>query len=150
MASKEKVFLPGPKQPLWGCSGCGMDGNWANRTTCRGCGKSAPWKVVAAAKAAAAANVAAAARAAEDARTLQSGRAPAAWYMTALEHTLRALAVRVRAPGLESEHDFDKHGPIISTQMCKLLVALLHAALLASAVLRAGSKPALRGGRLGE
>ena len=63
--------------------------------------------------------------AAEDARTLQSGRAPAAWYMTALEHTLRALAVRVRAPGLESEHDFDQHGPIIRTQLGKLLVALL-------------------------
>jgi hypothetical protein len=48
----EPQVLHGPRKPLWGCS-CGVDGNWASRLRCRGCDKSAPHRVVAAAKKAA-------------------------------------------------------------------------------------------------
>ena len=44
--------LNGPKMPHWGCS-CGEAENWASRLQCRGCGKSAPGRVAAAAKEAA-------------------------------------------------------------------------------------------------
>ena len=33
--------LAGPKTPVWSCS-CGLDGNWASRIKCRGCGGAAP------------------------------------------------------------------------------------------------------------
>ena len=52
--SSQSDVLAGPKFPLWGCSKCGQDGNWASRVRCRGCGNGASQKVVAAAKAAAA------------------------------------------------------------------------------------------------
>ena len=44
--------LAGPKSPRWTCS-CGMDGNWASRTTCRNCWEPAPQRIVDAARAAA-------------------------------------------------------------------------------------------------
>ena len=40
----------GPRTPNWGCGECGTDGNWATRTVCRKCGKSAPYRIRAAAK----------------------------------------------------------------------------------------------------
>ena len=52
--SSQSDVLAGPKFPLWGCSRCGQDGNWASRIRCRGCGNGASQKVVTAAKAAAA------------------------------------------------------------------------------------------------
>ena len=44
------VYRVGPRTPNWGCGGCGTDGNWATRTVCRHCGKSAPNRIRAAAK----------------------------------------------------------------------------------------------------
>ena len=42
--------LPGPKKTLWGCGGCGTDGNWASRLRCRQCNKEAPQRVQAEAR----------------------------------------------------------------------------------------------------
>ena len=47
----DKAVLSGPKSPCWKC-GCGEPSNWACRIKCRHCGRDAPVKVVAAAKAA--------------------------------------------------------------------------------------------------
>ena len=44
------VYSFGPRTPNWGCGACGTDGNWATRTVCRQCGKSAPYRIRAAAK----------------------------------------------------------------------------------------------------
>ena len=44
--------LPGPRQPVWGCPGCGRADNWASRIRCR-CGHAAPGSVVVKARAAA-------------------------------------------------------------------------------------------------
>ena len=51
----EPLIMPdvhrfGPKTPNWGCGACGTDGNWASRTVCRHCGKTAPYRSRAAAK----------------------------------------------------------------------------------------------------
>ena len=43
--SDKTGLLRGPRQPLWGCGGCGEGANWACRTQCRACGKMAPRSV---------------------------------------------------------------------------------------------------------
>lgn len=50
---KGTAVLPGPKRPFWAC-GCGTDGNWASRVSCRSCGRAAPKRVKQAAEQAAA------------------------------------------------------------------------------------------------
>ena len=44
------VYRFGPRTPNWRCGECGTDGNWATRAVCRQCGKSAPYRIRAAAK----------------------------------------------------------------------------------------------------
>ena len=46
----QQGLLRGPRQPRWGCGGCGEDANWACRTQCRACGKAAPRTVAERAK----------------------------------------------------------------------------------------------------
>jgi hypothetical protein len=48
-APRDGEVLRGPREPTWGC-GCGRDENWASRTKCRGCGRSAPQSTLAKAK----------------------------------------------------------------------------------------------------
>ena len=44
-------MLRGPRRPVWACA-CGSGGNWASRLECRGCGRAAPVRIAAAARAA--------------------------------------------------------------------------------------------------
>jgi DNA repair exonuclease SbcCD ATPase subunit len=48
-APRDGEVLRGPRDPTWAC-GCGRDENWASRTKCRGCGRSAPQSTLAKAK----------------------------------------------------------------------------------------------------
>eukprot|EP00959_Pyramimonas_sp_CCMP1952_P174376 3644311-Pyramimonas_sp.AAC.1 len=48
MAPTLPDVLHGPRTPLWGCA-CGAERNWASKIRCR-CGRSAPQKVLIAAK----------------------------------------------------------------------------------------------------
>ena len=47
---EQRVWFKGPKTPHWGCPGCGEAENYACRIACFKCGKSAPERIVAAAK----------------------------------------------------------------------------------------------------